>query len=509
MYRLLSVFVVCTECMCPVHNQCQPKVMYAKQVLRPWPSTDMAAKVVCSRISTDNHRHCEQVVWNILHAYRTKACTCSTLSEEIISWSRCTEQLSTCVELAFRLQDNRKSCRCSPRRASARKRPTRAITISLQETPLNWDGAHQDTKRHTPSTWQRTGCCALLLDLLAAFDTIDHSILIERLQKLFGNSGDALTWVVSYLRRRNQQVLIGDTASAEVVIEYGVPQGSVLGPKLYSLYTKPLADVIRHHQLDMHFYADDTQLYVSFENNAPEQQSTAVTRLNTCIGDIRNWLAINMLKLNDDKTEVILFTSKHAFKSHPNVAVTVGEQPVRPATSIHNLGVVYDQPLSMIQHVNSVCRVGYMHVRNIGRIRRYPTEDATKTIVHALVTSRLDYCNAVLYGLPVSVTNKMQRLQNTCARIITKTRRRDHITPMLIKHHWLPVRRRIARFYRLHIEWSTDKPCNTFVTCYRCTNQLVHCGRSRHWHSLYLVQERRRTVTRAGQEYFVLKYICT
>ena len=97
----------------------------------------------------------------------------------------------------------------------------------------------------------------------------------------------------------------------------------------------------------------------------------------------------------------------------------------------------------MIQHVNSVCRVGYMHVRNIGRIRRYLTEDATKTMIHALVTSRLDYCNAVLYGLPASVTNKMQRLQNTCARMITRTRRRDHITPVLVKLHWLPVRRRI------------------------------------------------------------------
>ena len=150
-----------------------------------------------------------------------------------------------------------------------------------------------------------------------------------------------------------------------------------------------------------------------------------------------------MLKLNDDKTEVILFTSKHALKSHPSVAVTVGEQHVRPATSIRNLGVVYDQPLSMIQHVNSVCRVGYMHVRNIGRIRRYLTEDATKTMIHALVTSRLDYCNAVLYGLPASVTNKMQRLKNTCARMITRTKRRDHITPVLVKLHWLPVRRRI------------------------------------------------------------------
>ena len=151
----------------------------------------------------------------------------------------------------------------------------------------------------------------VLLDLSAAFDTIDHSILIERLQKSLGILGDALTWVVSYLRRRNQQVLIGDTASAEVVIEYGLPKGSVLGPKLYSLYTKPLADVIRHHQLDMHFYADDTQLYVSFENNAPEQHSTAVTRLNTCICDIRNWLANNMLKLNAGKTEVIPTRNTH------------------------------------------------------------------------------------------------------------------------------------------------------------------------------------------------------
>ena len=283
----------------------------------------------------------------------------------------------------------------------------------------------------------------VLLDLSAAFDTIDHSILTERLHKSFGISGDALTWIISYLRQRNQQVVIGTTPSDDVTIELGVPQGSVLGPKLYSLYTKPLGDVIRHHQLDMHFYADDTQLYVSFENNAPEKQSTAVTRLNTCIGDVHKWLANNMLKLNDHKTEVILFTSKHDLKSNPSVAVTVGEQVIRPATTTRNLGVVYDQPLSMIQHVNSVCRVGYMHVHNIGRIRRYLTEDATKTMIHALVTSRLDYCNAVLYGLPASVTNKMQRLQNMCARMITRTRRSDHITPVLIKLHWLPVRKRI------------------------------------------------------------------
>ena len=378
-----------------------------------------------------------------------RAQSCSTSSEEIISWFRCTEQLSTCVELAFRLKDNRKSCRCSPRRASARKRPTRAITIGLQETPLNRDGAHQDTTRHTPSTWQRTGCCArspwpvggvrynrpfdphwTSTEIVWHFGRCSNlgSILLATEKPASPDRWHCLGWSRNWVRSTT-----GIRAWPEAI---------------HTVYKATR----RRHQASPTRYAllrDDTQLYVSFENNAPEQQSTAVTRLNTCIGDIRNWLANNMLKLNDDKTEVILLTSKHALKSHPNVAVTVGEEPVRPATSIHNLGVVYDQPLSMIQHVNSVCRVGYMHVRNIGRIRRYLTEDATKTIVglHALVTSRLDYCNAVLYGLPASVTNKMQRLQNTCARIITQTRRRewprDHITPMLIKLHWLPVRRRI------------------------------------------------------------------
>ena len=90
--------------------------------------------------------------------------------------------------------------------------------------------------------------------------------------------------------------------AADVLFEYGVPQVSVLGPKLYSLYTWPLGDVIRHHQLDVHFYADDTQLYDSFMNNDPEERSTAVARLNDCIKDVRTWLTQNMLKLNDEKT---------------------------------------------------------------------------------------------------------------------------------------------------------------------------------------------------------------
>ena len=231
----------------------------------------------------------------------------------------------------------------------------------------------------------------VLLGLTAAFDTIDHFILIERLEHTLGISGDALRRMASYLRERNQQVISGDAASADVLLVCGVPQGSVLGPKLYSLYTRPLGDVIRHHQLYVPFYADDTQLYVSFMDNDSDERLTAVARLNDCIKDVRTWLTQNMLKLNDEKTEVILFTSKHRLKSLPNIAVSVGGQQQLQSSSVRDLGAIYDQHLSMTQHVNSVCRTGYYHLRNIGRIRRYLSHDSAKTLVHALVTSRLDH----------------------------------------------------------------------------------------------------------------------
>ena len=333
----------------------------------------------------------------------------------------------------------------------------------------------------------------VLLDLSAAFDTIDHAILLERLKETHGMSGDALLWMASYLRQRCQQVIIGEDASAYVTLGYGVPQGSVLGPKLYSLYTRPLGNIIRHHKLDVHFYADDTQLYVSFMNSDREERTAAVTRLNDCIRDVRTWLTRNMLKLNEEKTEVILFTSKHGLKSLSNMTVTVGEQQQLQSSSVRDLGVIYDQHLNMSQHVRSVCRTGYYHLRNIGRIRRYLTQDATKTLVHALVTSRLDYCNSLLYGLPANHLAKMQRLQNACARVITRTGRRSHITPVLKELHWLPVHRRIeykilSHTYRA-IHNQSPVYLSDLLSVYRPTRSL------RSESTIMLTVPRTRTVT--------------
>ena len=107
-----------------------------------------------------------------------------------------------------------------------------------------------------------------MLDLSAAFDTIDHGILLSRLNSLYGISGDALDWFKSYLSSRVQRVIIGDTVSECKDLNFGVPQGSVLGPKIYCMYTKPISDIIAGHGLSHHCYADDTQLYIAIEHSA-------------------------------------------------------------------------------------------------------------------------------------------------------------------------------------------------------------------------------------------------
>ena len=128
----------------------------------------------------------------------------------------------------------------------------------------------------------------------------------------------------------------------------------------------------------------------------------------------------------------------------------MGGSKIVSTNCVRNLGVMFDTTMPMEKQVISVCRSGYTQLRNIGRIRRYLTNDATKSLVHGLVTSRLDYCNALLHGLPDTMMTKLQRVQNTAARIVTRTARHDHITPVLKELHWLPVKYRVQYKLLVH-----------------------------------------------------------
>ena len=169
--------------------------------------------------------------------------------------------------------------------------------------------------------------CLILLDLLAAFDMIDHTILLNRLETTFGIKDTAPKWIASFLTGRTQKVAIVDlgtdlgATSDPVTLTFGVPQGSVLGPILFTLYTVPLGKICWKHHIFYHLYADDTQLYLSFKLNRNGSKEECIHSLENCINEIRDWMCINLLKLNDGKTEFIILGTQQQLQkiSHINI----------------------------------------------------------------------------------------------------------------------------------------------------------------------------------------------
>ena len=239
----------------------------------------------------------------------------------------------------------------------------------------------------------------LLLDLSAAFDTVDHSILLNRLAHRFSLRGSALAWFRSYLSDRSHFVCIRGVRSATRSSSCGVPQGSVLGPILHLLYVSPLGDIVRRCNMGFHSHADDTQLYLSFNSLSANEQVSSVSRVESCVREIDNWMARNKIKLNRNKTELLVISSR--YRPRPSLeSIVVGNCRVCPSVSARNMGVVFDQTLSLEKRVNSFCKAALFHLRNIAKIREYLTVDNTMILVHAFVISRLDNCNSLLVGSP-------------------------------------------------------------------------------------------------------------
>ena len=288
----------------------------------------------------------------------------------------------------------------------------------------------------------------ITLDLSAAFDTVDHQIMLDRLANLFGISGSAHQWMQSYFSDRAQAVAIDGATSNDQSLISGVPQGSVLGPKCYSMYTKPVGSLIAKHNLNHLTYADDTDMYLVIKPNVPWDVTSDA--LQGCLVNVQAWMSQNLLKLNMDKTEMIVFSPKHQVSSCPPRSIEVGDFTVKESACIRSLGVHLDKHLKMEKQVNATVRSCYLNVRNIGKIQKYVDEDACKTLVQSLVISRLDYANALYVGLSKDLLHRLQLVQNTAARIITRTSRKQHITPILYDLHWLPVEQRIKYKLMLH-----------------------------------------------------------
>ena len=234
------------------------------------------------------------------------------------------------------------------------------------------------------------GAVLILLDLSAAFDTVDLTILLQRLHEL-GIRDAALDWFKSFLSQRRQSVVINGTRSSYRNLSFGVPQGPVLGPILFTLYTTPLGAIARKYQLNFHIYADDTQLYMALKPNNAESLPLIISTIQNFVTDIKSWMMANMLQLNMDKTEVLMLMNKSLRNPITMNKIKIDSINISTASSVRNLGAIFNSALSSEAFVKSICKSAWFNLFNISRSRMSLTTDAAKILIQAYVMSKIAY----------------------------------------------------------------------------------------------------------------------
>ena len=302
----------------------------------------------------------------------------------------------------------------------------------------------------------------IFLDLSAAFDTIDVDKLLEILEHEIGIGGTSLQWFRSFLTGRTQRVKISGEYSESLEVPCGAPQGSVLGPKLFNINVRSQPLVFNYCKFSSSSFADDSNGRRTFAMTF--QFNVLTAEITKCMDEIIQWSYEHFMKINPDKTEILLLRPTSLNNEVVINGILFHEQCIRFSDSVKNVGVYVDKNLNLAKHVNIVVSHGYKILKDIGRIKKYVSRTQLEQLVHAVIASRLDYCNCLFMNISKDNLFKFQKLQNTAARLILGRRRRDSASQALKELHWLNVDARITFKICLLVFKVLRGKCNMSLT---------------------------------------------
>ena len=282
----------------------------------------------------------------------------------------------------------------------------------------------------------------MILDLSAAFDTVEHKKLLKILYHEIGIRGKALKWFQSFLTGRFQRTRLGSATSDTILLEFGVPQGSVLGPVLFNIYIRSLYKVIVKSGFNVQGYADDQQVYKTFK---PYDQITLLNiQLVNCFRNIQNWMVDYCLQLNPGKTQILLIGPNSVLKqiSIRGVQLSI-DTCIRFVNVTKDLGVKIDEHLTFEPQIMSLKKDCFRLIRNVVKRRSLFSTSQLKLIVNSIIVCKLDYCNSLYHGISDSLIQQLQLIQNAAAKAIVGLHKFDPLGDTLKELHWLPIIYRI------------------------------------------------------------------
>ena len=301
----------------------------------------------------------------------------------------------------------------------------------------------------------------IFLDLSAAFDTIDIDKILQILEDEIGIGGVALQWFKSFLTGRTQRVKISGMYSESCDVPFGAPQGSVLGPKLFNINVRSQPIVFKQCCFNSSSFADDSNGRRSFAISF--QFEVISNEVPKCIDKIVQWSNEHFMKINPEKTELLLFRPISLNSEVVINGVLLGDQCIRFSKFVKNVGVWLDENLTLDKHVNSVVSHCHKILRDIGHVKKYMQRTHLEQLIHAVIC-RLDYCNCLFVNIGKDNLFKLQKLQNTAARIILGRRRRESASAALKELHWLNIDARITFKILLLVHKVVRGKCNLKLT---------------------------------------------